>query len=152
MPRRLKVFRTQIGFYDTVVAAPSQKAALEAWGLRQNEFHKGFAAPTSDPAAVEAACAQPGMVLKRPLGARAEYKAEPDPLPPPRVSAKRKHAALQKRKREKTARAKATREAAHEHVRRTKEELAALAKEEAQLKSRRRALTRRLRSHTATAS
>jgi hypothetical protein len=33
MPRaaKLKVFRTPIGFHDAYVAAPSQKAALEAW-------------------------------------------------------------------------------------------------------------------------
>ena len=32
MPRPLKVFRAHLGFYDTVVAVPSQKAAAEAWG------------------------------------------------------------------------------------------------------------------------
>ena len=31
---RLKVFRTSIGFHDAYVAAPSRKAALEAWGAR----------------------------------------------------------------------------------------------------------------------
>jgi hypothetical protein len=30
MPRKLKVFRTPIGFHDAYVAAPSRKAALEA--------------------------------------------------------------------------------------------------------------------------
>lgn len=34
MPRKqkLKVYRTPIGFHDAYVAAPSQKAALKAWG------------------------------------------------------------------------------------------------------------------------
>ena len=31
MPK-LKVYRTPIGFHDAYVAAPSQKAALDAWG------------------------------------------------------------------------------------------------------------------------
>ena len=32
MPRALKVFQTQIGFYELIVAPPSQAAALRAWG------------------------------------------------------------------------------------------------------------------------
>ena len=35
---KLKVFRTPIGFHDAYVAAPSQKAALEAWGADSNIF------------------------------------------------------------------------------------------------------------------
>lgn len=34
--RKLKVYRTPIGFHDAYVAAPSQKAALEAWGVETN--------------------------------------------------------------------------------------------------------------------
>jgi hypothetical protein len=39
--RRLKVFAAQFGFQDSVVAASSQKAALDAWGIRQNLFAEG---------------------------------------------------------------------------------------------------------------
>lgn len=35
---RLKVYRTPIGFHDTYVAAPSQKAALAAWGSGHDLF------------------------------------------------------------------------------------------------------------------
>src|SRR5205085_10312942 len=57
--RKLKVFQAQIGFYDTVVAAPSQAAALRAWGIRQNLFADGLARTTDEPQAVEAALATP---------------------------------------------------------------------------------------------
>ncbi|HEY5072122.1 MAG TPA: hypothetical protein VII63_08830 [Caulobacteraceae bacterium] len=40
---RLKVFTTRMGFFETVVAAPSQKAALAAWGTAQNLFADGAA-------------------------------------------------------------------------------------------------------------
>ncbi|CCD90984.1 hypothetical protein BRAO375_1310007 [Bradyrhizobium sp. ORS 375] len=32
MPRKLKTYQTSLGFYDLAIAAPSMKAALEAWG------------------------------------------------------------------------------------------------------------------------
>ena len=35
---KLKVYSTPIGFHDALVAAPSQKAALEAWGAGTNLF------------------------------------------------------------------------------------------------------------------
>jgi predicted nucleic acid-binding Zn-ribbon protein len=41
--QKLKVFRTPIGFHDAYVAAPSQKAALEAWGADSNIFAQGIA-------------------------------------------------------------------------------------------------------------
>ena len=43
MPRKLKTFATSAGFFDLAVAAPSMKAALEAWGSTRNLFHEGFA-------------------------------------------------------------------------------------------------------------
>ena len=49
--RRLKVYRTELGFFDTVVAAPNQSAALEAWGVHQNLFAEHRAAVTADAAA-----------------------------------------------------------------------------------------------------
>ncbi len=53
--RKLKVFQAQMGFYDTVVAASSQAAALRAWGTRQNLFASGDAALTTEASAVAAA-------------------------------------------------------------------------------------------------
>jgi hypothetical protein len=86
--KRLKVFQAHLGFYDTVVAAPSQKAALAAWGARGSEFAKGFASVTTDPAAVEQALAHPGKVLKRPVGGKGAYRLEADRLPVPKVASK----------------------------------------------------------------
>ena len=96
--RPLKVFRAHLGFYDTVVAAPSQKAALEAWGSGKGEFAKGFAKTTSDPTAVACALRNPGVVLKRPFGSGGSFKREADPPPLPEVSTEEKRAALRRRK------------------------------------------------------
>src|SRR3569623_1181065 len=71
---QLKVFAAPQGFYETVVAVPSQKAALEAWGTRQNLFAEGMARVETDPAAVKAALAHPGQVLRRPAGGAGEFK------------------------------------------------------------------------------
>src|SRR4029079_17852375 len=68
MPPRLKVFQAHLGFFDTVVAAPSRAAALKAWGSRQDLFRDGQARPASDPGAIAAALAKPGLVLRRPVG------------------------------------------------------------------------------------
>ena len=43
MARKLKTFQTSVGFYDLAIAAPSMKAALEAWGAGSNLFHQGVA-------------------------------------------------------------------------------------------------------------
>jgi flagellar biosynthesis GTPase FlhF len=68
MARKLKTFTTSAGFFDLAVAAPSMKAALEAWGSHRNLFHDGFARQSDDPAIVEATMARPGVVLRRPVG------------------------------------------------------------------------------------
>jgi colicin import membrane protein len=75
-----KVFQAHLGFYDTVVAAPSQASALAAWGSRQNLFHMGMARVTEDFEAVAAAMAEPGVVLRRPYGSKVPYSRTP-PLP-----------------------------------------------------------------------
>lgn len=67
MPR-LKVYSAPMGFHEAIVAAPSQKAALAAWGVQHNLFADGGAEVTDDPEAVAAALKQPGVVLRRPLG------------------------------------------------------------------------------------
>ena len=42
-------YQPSLGFYDQAIAAPSMKAALEAWGSNSNQFHQGAARETSDP-------------------------------------------------------------------------------------------------------
>jgi hypothetical protein len=79
--RRLKVFRAQLGFYDSVVAAPSQAAALRAWGVRQNLFTEGQAIVTNDPQAVEAARGHPETPLRRVAGSKAPFELNPTSLP-----------------------------------------------------------------------
>src|SRR3954469_5018962 len=78
MPRPLKVFQAHLGFYDTVVAAPSRAAALKAWGSRQNLFRDGSAKEAQDRQAVAAARAKPGVVLRRPAGSNAAFGENPE--------------------------------------------------------------------------
>jgi colicin import membrane protein len=75
--RALKVFQAHLGFFDTVVAVPSKKAALEAWGSSQDLFHTGLASAAEEKDAIRAALAHPGVVLKRPAGSRDPFTAEP---------------------------------------------------------------------------
>lgn len=78
MARKLKVFRTSVGFFDLAIAAPSMKAAAEAWGSDPDIFQRGFAEETDDPKVVKATMGKPGVVLRRPVGSTGEYneKAE----------------------------------------------------------------------------
>ncbi len=63
--RRLKVFKTPIGFHDAYVAAPSRKAALELWGAGTDLFSAGIAElVTKEGEAAEAALAKPGEVVR----------------------------------------------------------------------------------------
>jgi colicin import membrane protein len=73
MARKLKTYRTAIGFFDLAIAAPSMKAALDAWGSKSNLFHQGFAKETTDTAAVAATMARPGVVLRRPVGSNGAF-------------------------------------------------------------------------------
>ncbi len=75
MARKLKVFRTAIGFHDAYVAAPSQKAALEAWGADANLFARGAAELVTDAALCEEPVAHPGKIIKRLRGTEAEHLA-----------------------------------------------------------------------------
>lgn len=89
MARKLKTYTTSAGFFDLAVAAPSMKAALEAWGARHNLFHQGFARETADPRIVAAAMARPGVVLRRAVGsndAYSEHAELPRALPAGRTS------------------------------------------------------------------
>jgi hypothetical protein len=64
MPRQLKVFRTSTGFHDAYVAAPSQKAALEAWGADANLFARGVAEQVTDAALMAEPLKHPGEVIR----------------------------------------------------------------------------------------
>ena len=69
---RLKVYRTAIGFDDAYVAAPSQKAALAAWGSDANLFARGVAEVVTDPKLAAEPLAKPGQVVRRSRGSLAE--------------------------------------------------------------------------------
>jgi hypothetical protein len=75
MPRQLKVYRTPIGFHDAYVAAPSQKAALEAWGSDANLFARGMAEIVTDPALTAEPLASPGNVVRRLRGSADDHFA-----------------------------------------------------------------------------
>lgn len=79
MARKLKTYTTSIGFYDLAVAAPSMKAALEAWGSGQNLFHQGLAQETEDADIVSAALEKPGVVLRRAVGTDRPYQEHAAP-------------------------------------------------------------------------
>jgi len=73
--RKLKVYSTPIGFHDAFVAAPSQKAALEAWGAGTNLFSQGSAHVVTDPKLAKVPLQHPGQVVKVLRGTHAEQLA-----------------------------------------------------------------------------
>jgi hypothetical protein len=94
--QKLKVFRTPIGFHDAYVAAPSQKAALEAWGADGNLFAQGIAERVDDPKLIEEPLANPGEVIKRVRGSAEEHVAALDRTerkPKPKAQAEESEAA-----------------------------------------------------------
>jgi len=102
MPK-LKVYRTAIGFHDAYVAAPSQKAALAAWGADKDLFARGAAEVVSDAALAAEPLAHPGEVIRRsrgsldeqmralgPIPRRARSRPEPEADPAPREHSRSK--------------------------------------------------------------
>jgi uncharacterized Zn-finger protein len=81
MARKLKTYQTSLGFFDLAVAAPSMKAALEAWGADSNLFHQGAAKQSDDPDVIAATMAAPGVILKRPVGSSGQFKCIGDKPP-----------------------------------------------------------------------
>jgi hypothetical protein len=81
MPRAatLKVYRTAIGFHDAYVAAPSQKAALKAWGSDKDLFARGAAELVTERELIAQPLASPGKVIKLLRGTEEEQLAA---LPP----------------------------------------------------------------------
>ncbi len=74
MPAKLKVFATQLGFVDVVIATTSRQKALDAWGVSQDLFKNGFAKELPDGASeAKAALEQPGVLLERRVGAKGKY-------------------------------------------------------------------------------
>ena len=85
---KLKVFRTPIGFHDAYIAAPSQKAALEAWGSDKDLFSSGAAERIDDPELMREPLANPGKVIRKLRGTMAEHMAAlPKDSPAPRRKA-----------------------------------------------------------------
>jgi hypothetical protein len=92
MPRKLKVFRTAIGFDDAYVAAPSRKAALDAWGAEADLFARGVAEEVTDAKLTKAPLAKPGEVIRvsrgdlsqhlKALPRKAKRKVAPAPAKP----------------------------------------------------------------------
>lgn len=84
MPRsaQLKVFRMPVGFHDAYVAAPSQKAAIEAWGSSNDVFTRGEAERVTDPDLMAGPLERPGVVIKKLRGTAEEQLAA---LPPNKV-------------------------------------------------------------------
>ena len=73
MARKLNAYQTSLGFFDLAIAAPSMKAALEAWGADSNLFHQGAAKESNDPDVIAATMAKPGVVLRRPVGSDGSF-------------------------------------------------------------------------------
>ena len=73
MARKLKTYQTSLGFFDLAIAAPSMKAALQAWGADSNLFHQGAAKESDDPDVIGATLAKPGVVLRRPVGSDGSF-------------------------------------------------------------------------------
>ena len=73
--QKLKVYRTPIGFHDAYVAAPSQKAALAAWGSDADLFARGAAELVTDEALTREPLDKPGTVVRRARGTTAEHLA-----------------------------------------------------------------------------
>jgi colicin import membrane protein len=141
MARKLNTYTTSAGFFDLAVAAPSMKAALEAWGAKTNLFHQGFAKRTDDPDIIAATIAKPGVVLRRPVGTDDAFSEHPD-LPrhlPSRVKVRRRpvHRQTVAHASQPQADEKAAREAARAFEREQKRSEAARQREEAALKKQR---------------
>lgn len=94
---KLKLFRTVIGFHDAYVAAPSQKAALEAWGASTDLFSAGLAERIDDPAVCEAAFEKPGTIVTAKRGTKKEWTARAKPKPKKPSKAEDARAAIEKR-------------------------------------------------------
>jgi hypothetical protein len=121
MARKLKTYQTSLGFYDLALAAPSMKAALEAWGAESNLFQQGVAKESKDPEVVAATMAKPGVILRRPVGSNGpftEHAALPTDLSDDEVNGRAKRPrAKPKKQSPRKIEDKAARQAALEYER-----------------------------------
>ncbi|QOZ36984.1 cell envelope biogenesis protein TolA [Bradyrhizobium sp. CCBAU 53421] len=137
MARKLKTYQTSLGFFDLAVAAPSMKAALEAWGADSNLFHQGAAKESDDSDVIAATMAAPGVVLKRPVGSSGPFKEHaelPTNLPGDNISKKAGSRSVRRKPQKHPERAKdqaADREAALAFEKEQKHRARERAKEEA---------------------
>jgi hypothetical protein len=139
MARKLKTYVTSVGFFDLAIAAPSMKAALQAWGSNSNLFHQGFAKEVTSGAVVEATMAKPGIVLKRPVESNKPYKEDAEV--PANLPDERDAEARSRRRKERSPRKidqKAARKAALVYAMEQKKRDAARRKEEAALEALRK--------------
>ena len=83
MPRALRVYRLPIGFHDAYVAAPTQKAAIEAWRSDKDVFQRGQAELVTDAELTKEPLENPGKVVKRLRGTAAEQIAALGETPAP---------------------------------------------------------------------
>lgn len=97
---RLKVFAWSNGLKTYAVATTSRPKALEAWGINQDMFKEGLAHEVDDPALIEAATAQPGVVVEQAVGggaAKAIAASAPPPKPKGPTPAQKRVAELKAR-------------------------------------------------------
>lgn len=72
---RLKVYEAEIdGVHDWIVAAPNQRAALDAFGVHQDLFGQGLARVSDDPGARDQALAAAGAPLRRLKGGKGPFQ------------------------------------------------------------------------------
>lgn len=151
MARKLKVFRSAIGFHDAYVAAPSRKAALAAWGADADLFARGVAEEVTDEALMTEPLASPGSVIRRVRGSMADHIAAlPEDKPSPKADKARKlpQAAAGPKPKPKPRPDRAALDAAEDALsaaeRDHEAERRALADREAALRRERQALERRI--------
>lgn len=146
--QKLKVYSTPIGFHDALVAAPSQKAALEAWGASTNLFTQGSAHFVTDAKLAKVPLQNPGQVVKVARGTHAEQLAAlANQQRPKRKSEPEPEIVPKKAKRPRKRPSRAALERAEEAVDRLKtrqsEELGQLERERKSLEQQLRGLQRR---------
>ena len=143
---RLKVFRTPIGFHDAYVAAPSRKAALEAWGAGTDLFSAKIAEEVTDHSgeAAKEALAKPGAVVRAVRAGSFEDSPSPRSASRSRPLPRGEREAKKPRPKPKPRPSRAAVDKAEQALARLEEkqaaELAELDREEVRLANRRRAL------------
>lgn len=150
--QKLKVYRTPIGFHDAYVAAPSQKAALEAWGIDTNLFARDSAEEVTDAELMKVPLEHPGQVVKVLRGTKAEQLAalaEQEPSAKTRTSRVSRSEVVRKRSDKRPPKPSCSKldraeKAVEALEKRQEKEIAAIEKQQKALEQKRRDL---LRSH-----